>query len=61
MPSPISNILEWKLYLYQPDETNGNFGSVSIYDIPSQRWEVFSGLDGNNTSILNNEESLITS
>jgi len=47
MPSPISNAVGEKLYLYQPEKANGNFGSLHIYHIQSGKFETLQGVNDN--------------
>jgi len=44
--SPISNIFEEKLYLYQSEDVNENFGSLSSYEIMGSRWHIFGRVNG---------------
>jgi len=47
LPSPISNISQDMLYLYQPGKENGNLGALKVYNLLTQSdWVEFPGVQG---------------
>jgi len=46
MSTLVSNVYKKKLYLYHSNETNGNFGSLKIYDIQDVKWNILDQFNG---------------